>query len=115
MPQNTDSPVINCDGYHYFCPLKGDGSFGSLCVAKVLYENNVCKVQTIRDATYAEQCRLFDAHQTYMFWYLLLSIPVSAGDSGILLMCRPYTEGVQGQALPHLENKIKQTPDGSRV
>jgi len=115
MSKNKGLPVVNTEDLYYFCPLLGDGTFGSLCVADIRYERKKHHVHVVRKATHAEQCRLCDANMHYMFWYVLLTIPKSQGASGMLMMCRPYTDGIKGMRLPYPTEDRALDSDGSRV
>lgn len=114
MSENIGLPVVNKEGLYYFCPLLGDGTFGSLCVADITYKKGKHHVYTVRSASHAEHCRLCDAHEQYMFWYILLTISKNQGDSGMLMQCQRYKNGIIGIKLPYPKEETS-TADGSHV
>lgn len=115
MSRNKGLPVVNTEDLYYFCPLLGDGTFGNLCVAAISYKNKGHYVDIVRTASYAEQCRLCDAHTDYMFWYVLLTIPAKQGSSGMLMMCHPYAGDIKGMRLPYPAEADTPNSDGSLV
>lgn len=109
--KNIGVPVVNKEGYYYYCELSGNGIFGELCVADITCTPGKWLVKVIRPVTYRETCRLCDAHEKYIFGYTLVTIPKSQGASGMLLRCSPYGQGVSGRPLAY-PNETKDTYQG---
>lgn len=80
-----------------FQPMSGDGTFGSSRWAT--WEYGPCGRLQVRhystgSLTHEEHRRLCNLHATHFFWWVKV-------EGGAFMVARAYTNGVEGQILPH--------------